>query len=195
MSDQANIILTLLYAPSLWLTKGTFCLLYLQLFRPMRWLRLNIYIGATVLTVFYWGFLVAWIVFAWRRPGETWGELFLSSRSAHSTKLNIPIAVGGMIADVWLLILPLVAVYSLQLHKTRRVALNVMFSTGLMLVVLIWDGRSLTQSHRAVAASAASVYYRYVFRHSEDKTWIAIELNIVKYFMSSFRSSARSTYQ
>ena len=141
MSYQATCIITVLYGPTLWLIKGTFCLLYLQIFRPMRWLRINIYIGVTVLIVFYWSLSIALFVIDTPRPGETWTELELSPRFGDSAKTNVPMAVGGMIADVWLLILPLVAIYKLQLHQTRRIALTIMFSTGLMSVIPIRDER------------------------------------------------------
>ena len=137
MSDQATCILAVLYGPTLWLIKETFCLLYLQIFRPMRWLRINIYIGVTVLTVFYWSFSIALFILETPRPGETWTELELSPRFQVSGKINVPMAVGGMIADVWLLILPLIAIYKLQLHQKRRIALTIMFSTGSMSVLPI----------------------------------------------------------
>ena len=153
MPDQATCIVTVLYGPTLWLVKGTFCLLYLQIFRPMRWLRVNIYIGVTILTVFYWSFSIALFVIDTPRPWETWAELELSKRFEDSAKTKVPMAVGGMIADVWLLVLPLIAIYKLQLHQTRRIALTIMFSTGLMSVLPIQDERcakSFVQSCRSL---------------------------------------------
>ena len=107
----------------------------------MRWLRINIYIGVTALTVFYWSFSIALFVIDTPRPGETWTKLEVSPRFEDSAKTNVPMAVGGMLADVWLLILPLVAIYKLQLHQTRRIALTIMFSTGLMSVLPKRDER------------------------------------------------------
>lgn len=161
----------------------------------MRWLRINIYIGATLLTIFYWSFAISAFVFDTRKSGETWAELALSQRFADQNKISVWFTTGGMIADVWLLVLPLVATYKLQLHKTSRVALTVMFSTGALSVIPIRDGRSLMHFHRAVAASAAGVYYRHVLVHAEDETWHVLNVNLLKWVMSSFRSSARSTYQ
>ena len=146
----------------------------------MRWLRINIYIGAILLTIFYWSFTIALIVFASRDPRDSWVELSLSQRRVDSHKTNLPMAVGGLIIDIWLLVLPLVAVYRLQLHKTRKVALIIVFSTGSLLVNPIRDGPSLMYLHRAVAASAASIYYRHLFQYSKDRTWLFINLNLVK---------------
>lgn len=49
-----------------------------------------------------------------------------------SQRMAVPVAAGGLIIDVWLFVLPLVAIYKLQLQSTRRIGLTVMFSTGLM---------------------------------------------------------------
>ena len=180
MSNEANCIQTTIYAPTLWLIKVTFCLLYLHIFRPMRWLRINIYIVAALLTIFYWGFSIALFVFASRNPGESWAELLLSQRFAISQRTNTPMAVGGMILDLWLLALPLVAVCRLQLQQARKIALIIMFSTGSLSVIPILDGPSLMHSCRAVAASAAGIYYRHLFQYAEDKTWILINLTLVR---------------
>lgn len=92
----------------------------------MRWLRISVYIGATILTIFYWTFSIALIALSSPRLGET--------RLAVTSKLTIVIATEGMAVDILLLVLPLVAVYRLQLRNTRRIGLTIMFSTGLMLV-------------------------------------------------------------
>ena len=74
-------------------------------------------------------------VIAAPRPGETWIEADdIPSRVELESKLNTSVAVGGMLIDVWLIVLPLIAVYKLQLRSARKVGLMIMFSTGLMLV-------------------------------------------------------------
>lgn len=98
----------------------------------MRWLRLSIYIGATLFTVFYWGISVVLFVLWSPKPGETWPEVEILPQVTTANRFAVPVAAGGMMVDVWLFVLPLVAVHKLQLHKTRRVGLTVIFSTGLM---------------------------------------------------------------
>lgn len=133
---QPDYIIPVLIGPTLWATKLTFSLLYLQIFRPMRWMRICIYLGATLFTVFYWSISIAVIILTLPRSGESWVEVDFSPRLDIVTKVNVSIAAGGLIVDVWLLVLPLVAIYKLQLHGTRRIGLLIMFSTGLMLVII-----------------------------------------------------------
>ena len=131
---QPSYIITVINGPILWVTKFTFSLLYLQIFRPMRWLRICIYLGATLFTVFYWSLSIALFILSSPRSGETWAENLLSPRLDITIKLAVPVAAGGLIVDVWLFILPVVAIYKLQLHSTHRVGLVTIFSTALMLV-------------------------------------------------------------
>lgn len=100
----------------------------------MRWLRICIYVGATLFTIFYWSFALAAFIVSSPRSGETWGEAGISPRTNNLIKTTVVPAVGGMIVDIWLFVLPLVAIYKLQLHSTRRIGLTIMFGTGLLLV-------------------------------------------------------------
>lgn len=132
---QPSYVILVLNGPTLWVTKLTFFLLYLQIFRPMRWLRICIYLGITLSTIFYWSLSIALFVSASPRSGETWIESYVLSRIELQSKLNIAIAAGGMLIDVWLFVLPLAAIYNLHLQDTRKVGLTIIFSTGLMFVI------------------------------------------------------------
>lgn len=89
-------------------------------------------------TVFYWVISVAVIILSLPRSGESWVEMGLSPRLDVANKVNFSVAAaaGGLIVDVWLFVLPLVAISQLQLHGTRRIGLYIMFSTGLMSVII-----------------------------------------------------------
>lgn len=49
---QSSYLIQVTGTPTLWLAKSTFFLLYFHIFWPMRWLRLSVYIGATLLQLF-----------------------------------------------------------------------------------------------------------------------------------------------
>ena len=124
-----------LNGPILWITKLSFFLLYVQAFRPMRWLRLCTYFGAALSTVLYWSLSIALFVIATPKPGDSWAEDTLKiQRVEHTAKVNIAVAITGLLIDIWLFVLPLAGIYKLQLHTSRRVELTIMFSTGLMSV-------------------------------------------------------------
>ena len=98
----------------------------------MRWLRLSVYIGATLSTAFYVGITIALYILTTPRPGESWLAAFQSERQQRVIKLSVPIASIGLVVDVLLLILPSVAVYKLQLHLRRKIGLMLIFGTGLV---------------------------------------------------------------
>lgn len=81
--------------------------------------------------------------------------------------------------DIWLLILPLVAIYKLQLHSTRRIGLTIVVSTGLVLAISKWDKRSLLCTCKAVVASAVSIYFRHQIEFDEDKTWTDLDVGLL----------------
>jgi hypothetical protein len=98
----------------------------------MRWLRLSIYVGAALATVMYWSVWIATVVLLTPKPGETWIEANHSAALPNGTKLAILIAWVGLAIDLFLLILPSIAVYQLQLSNTHKLGLILIFSTGLM---------------------------------------------------------------
>ena len=173
---QESYTINVLNGPILWITKLTFFITYFQIFWPIKWLRTCIYFGVTLSTAFYWSVSVAVFIIASPRPEQTWaGADIIQSTS----KVNIAVAVGGLLVDVGLFILPLVALYKLQLRNTRKIGLVIMFSTGLMyvfsqLVVLL-----LRFHCRAVAASAISIYFRYHLRYTDDKIWAGLNMELL----------------
>ena len=128
--SQPAYILEVTASPTLWATKFTFFLLYIKIFWPIRWLRIAVYIGATLSTAFYLGVNVAQISLSTPAPGQTWRASFLSTRQAKVIKTAIPVASVGLIIDLFLLIIPSLAVCRLQLGFIRKLGLMLMFSTG-----------------------------------------------------------------
>lgn len=112
--------------------KVTFFLLYLQLFRPMQWLRICAYIGAVFTVIFYFGMAVAQLIFSTPRHGETW----LSHQATHNKDLaialSVPQSVVGLAIDLYILIFPIIAVSQLQLPIRKKVGIMLIFMTGLL---------------------------------------------------------------
>ena len=98
----------------------------------MRWMRISIYIGATLTTSFYMVVTIVLFVLSTPRPGESWAASFQSEHQQTLYELAIPISSMGLVIDTVLFILPIVAVYQLQLHTNRKFGLMLIFSTGLV---------------------------------------------------------------
>ena len=112
--------------------KTTFFLMYLQIFSPFRWLRICVYIGLFVTWGFYIAVLIPSIYYMAPNPGQSWQEGFTNPRYLKSLNLNMPIAIGSLILDVYIFLLPLVAVPKLRLSPRKKVGVAAVFATGFM---------------------------------------------------------------
>ena len=123
-----------LVPPTLGIIKLTFFLLYLELFRPIKWLRYCAYIGATLSSSFYIAVTVAQFVFTTPKSGETWVDHILSGESSKGTSLTVLISAVGLVIDVYIFVVPLAAVSQLQLSPMRKLGVGLIFATGALLV-------------------------------------------------------------
>ena len=110
--------------------KDTFFIMYLQIFGPLRWLRICAYTGAVITTAFYVSVSVASFVFVTPRRGETWYQHLVSKEETRSIILPVPISSFGVVIDLIILILPIIAVIQLQLSTRRKAAVIAVFMTG-----------------------------------------------------------------
>ncbi|KAL8930309.1 MAG: hypothetical protein Q9172_000017 [Xanthocarpia lactea] len=106
--------------PAMIFTKLTFFLVYLQVFRPLAWLRICVYIGSAITTAFYLGVWIYLLVSITPRNGQSFMEVALSPAQFKSLRTSVPIAGVGLATDLYLLVLPIAAVMQLQLPTRRK---------------------------------------------------------------------------
>lgn len=112
-------------------TKVTFFFVYLQIFRPFKWLRICAYLGATVTALFYVATEIFFIVCMTPRKGQTFASIATSPSEFRALALAVPIPAVGLGIDMYLLVLPIAAVIQLQLPTRRKIGVILMFSTGI----------------------------------------------------------------
>ncbi|MCJ1437582.1 hypothetical protein MMC27_006969 [Xylographa pallens] len=113
-------------------TKATFFFMYLSIFGPLLWMRISARLGLLVNTGFYVAVLVANMIFSTPRPGQSWQEAVVSEQG--TLALSIPQAVGGLIIDLFILALPIIAVSKLQLPRQRKIGVILIFMSGALAV-------------------------------------------------------------
>jgi len=118
--------------PTLLAAKLTLFQLYSEIFHPFRWMRICVYIGIAFTTAFYVATSIVQIVLTAPRKGETWLSHAFSDEEYASQKNAIPFASVGLVIDVYLLILPIKAIMDLQLAWKRKLAVGLVFLTGLL---------------------------------------------------------------
>ena len=129
---QTSAIIEFFGPVTLLFTKLTFFLLYFQVFRPLRWLGISVYIGAPLICAFYGAAAITQVVLATPRPGQTWLEHNLSGEVYKSEILSVPRAAVGLGIDIVLLVMPIAAVVGLQLPTKRKIGIIIIFMIGIL---------------------------------------------------------------
>jgi len=130
------------------LVKLTFFLLYLHAFRPIRWLRIASYIGATY-CVLLWGFLFFYRLIAITpKAGQPWSVVVAGPGAAVNHQLVPIVGPFDIVSDLQILVMPLLGVSKLQLSGRRKMGVMAVIGAGAL----------------AVVASCVSLYFRFGFQ-------------------------------
>ncbi|KAF7954364.1 hypothetical protein EAE96_005488 [Botrytis aclada] len=138
-------------------------LIYLEIFVGLQWMKVCVYIGATLSSLFYLAITVVQFYLATPFNGETWRSHIVSARTLKGITFSVPTAAVGLAIDVYLFILPFIAVIRLHLPMRKRIPAMMMFSVGLL----------------ACMGSALSIYYRVQFNRTDDMGWNLLNCNLV----------------
>ncbi|KAA6410958.1 MAG: hypothetical protein FRX48_05269 [Lasallia pustulata] len=139
----------------LFFAKLSFFLLYLQLFRPIKALRLCIYAGAVFTGLLYISCIVVFLAYQTPHPGQSF-QAFQSRAVIKKAQIVCTVlGVTGTVIDLYILVLPIAAISQLQLEKRRKIGVILVFMTGTI----------------AVFASTMSLYYRVLLDRTPDFTW------------------------
>lgn len=145
----------------------------------MRWLRISAYVGTLVTTTFYLGMTVVQFAFATPRRGETWFSHLLTRNEHWVSAMSVPQSAVGLVIDLYILLLPLIAINQLQLATRRRFGVILIFMTGILYEYRVSLQTHRTHFDRACLGSTLSVYYRYTLDHTADITWNVMPVNTV----------------
>ncbi|KAG4033762.1 hypothetical protein MFRU_004g02650 [Monilinia fructicola] len=150
-------------AVALGFVKLSIFIMYLELFVGLRWMQICVWIGASLSSAFYVALTIAQLYFGTPFHGETWASHIFSARTLRATILSVPMSSVGLGIDVYLFLLPLIAVSKLHLPMRKRIPVFLMFSVGLL----------------ACIGSLLSIYYRVQFLQNDDITWNLLNVRLM----------------
>lgn len=130
MIEQQDYITTVMATPALGLIKSSLFIQYYLVFRPLRWVRIFVWIGATVSVVFYVTVSITAFVLNSPWPGESFLEGILSWHFLKFADFSVPTGVIGILVDWYLLVLPIPAVLTLQMSVVKKLGVLTVFMTG-----------------------------------------------------------------
>ncbi|KAF2196011.1 hypothetical protein GQ43DRAFT_384234, partial [Delitschia confertaspora ATCC 74209] len=116
-----------LYGPTIWRVKMSLFSLIFTAFHPVAYIRLLVYIGIIVSSLFY---IMSAFVNAYtcrpRRGNDRWAYL------AGMASRHVAIRPGAfnILSDLYILVIPMGAIYKLKLQTRRKVGVFFIFLTG-----------------------------------------------------------------
>lgn len=128
--EQQSYVTMITMVPALGLIKCSLFIQYYLLFRPLRWIRISVWIGLIISTVFYITITITAFILTSPWPGESLIEGLLSQHYTKFAQFAIPIGVIGMLVDWYLLILPIPAVWNLKVSTSKKLGVITIFMTG-----------------------------------------------------------------
>ena len=125
------IVIDLMYGPITFCAKLSLFLLYYRLFGRHQWIRHLVYLGIGSVFAMYTAGMIVYGYLCLPRPGQSWIEAGLSSR-CHDQFIMIGYVRGpfNVLSDLFLLLLPLPAVWQLHLPLRKKVGTYGIFLTG-----------------------------------------------------------------
>ncbi|KAL6715280.1 hypothetical protein ACLMJK_007544 [Lecanora helva] len=168
-SQALAMVIEVVYGPFIWFIKLSLFVMYVQIFRPIRWLRYFAYAGALISGLFYFATSIIYLALcAPRNDRSAIGYMAaLNAPRCHHSRdtINTVLGVVNVTSDMYLIILPLPAVWKLQLPFRQKLAVAGMFFTGSF----------------ACIASAFGLYYRIQLGRDPDFTWLFVNTAIVSF--------------
>ena len=127
------IVVDLMYGPIAFCAKLCLFLLYYRLFSRHKWIRYLVYIGIGSITAMYTAGTIVYGYLCLPRPGQSWIEAGFSPR-CHDQFIMVSYVRGpfNLLSDLYLLFMPLPAVWQLQLPLQKRLGIAGIFLTGLL---------------------------------------------------------------
>ncbi|KAL8892974.1 MAG: hypothetical protein Q9192_005539 [Flavoplaca navasiana] len=132
---KQSLTIEMIYGPSIWMIKLSLFLLYLEIFGRLRWLRLLVYYGILVTGLVYLGIMIAMAAYCAPKNGYTkfdYLSAIAADECARNDYLNTWPGLFNILSDFYLLILPLPAVWGLQLPTRKKLGICAMFLTGFL---------------------------------------------------------------
>ena len=131
IDQKMIIVLELMYAPIIFCAKLSLFLLYHRLFGRHFWIRYLVYLGIFCSVAMYATGIIVYGYLCLPRSGQSWVKAVLSSR-CHQQFIMVGYVRGSfnILSDLYLLLLPLPAVWQLHLPVRKRLGIAIVFLTG-----------------------------------------------------------------
>ncbi|KAI0902737.1 hypothetical protein F4823DRAFT_406970 [Ustulina deusta] len=158
------LLVEILAPQALCFVKVSVLILYLRIFSVIRWIRITSIIAIILVVGFHLSVSICFAVMCSPSTGDSQLDFLAAfiSESCNKTRVLVVIqGVGSVVSDLFLLILPLPAVWKLNMPIKRKLAVSSMFLVGIS----------------ALISSILSLYYRTLYYAAgEDNIRLVVPL-------------------
>lgn len=126
------LVSNVLAGPAIYIIELALFLLILHIFSSLRWLRILAHLGATFNILFYFSGAIALIVLGSPRNGQNYLEVLSGPAGTRTTTFGVVQGIFNVVSDLYLLVVPLPAVWGLKLPLKKRMGILAIFGTGLL---------------------------------------------------------------
>ncbi|KAF2016802.1 hypothetical protein BU24DRAFT_490102 [Aaosphaeria arxii CBS 175.79] len=130
-----SYIMQVTMTPTMGLIKLAIFLCYYEFFWALDWCRIAIYTFASLSSAFYLSLTVVQFYFMTARKGETLAKHFAGDMAARVTHIAIPTTAAGLAIDIILLLIPLVAIFQVQMPKKQKIRSASVFLVGIVAII------------------------------------------------------------
>ncbi|KAI0891048.1 hypothetical protein F4806DRAFT_484457 [Annulohypoxylon nitens] len=152
---KLTFVEVLVVGPALFFPKAAIFLFYLQIFSVKRLVRIGSKIGLVVAFLAYFPASLTLCYFDAPHVGQTWDELLTSGMPQKGIPGGVTVGVASVIVDIYVFILPLPTLFSLNMALSKKMQLMALFTTAFM----------------GIVASVVCLVYRIKLLSQNDSGW------------------------
>ena len=116
------------------IVKVSLFLLILEIFRPLKWLRIAVWLGLVTTGVFYYSYMIILLIVC--APKEmtqlAYLEILGTPQCLNNPRFILPVGIMNVLSDVYLMLIPLPAIWGLQIPLMKKIGISTIFLTGSM---------------------------------------------------------------
>ena len=130
---QNFTVLAILYGPAIFLAKLSILLLYLQIFFVNKRTRVMVYIALTINTLHCLATVIGYGILCVPKPGVPW-EVADATHKCMVVADMLAVILGAIsiFSDVFIICIPIPAIWNLHLPTRKKLGVSAIFITGLL---------------------------------------------------------------
>ncbi|KAK6953886.1 hypothetical protein Daesc_003848 [Daldinia eschscholtzii] len=132
---KLTFVESLIVGPALFFPKAAIFLFYLQVFSIKKSVRVGSKVGLVMAFLAYIPASLVLCYFDAPHVGQTWEDVLRSGLPTRGIPGGITIGVASVIVDIYIFILPLPTIFSLNMDFSKRIQLIALFTTAFMGIV------------------------------------------------------------